>query len=105
VAGLALRPADEELSALRGGRVLLIEDDVIGGASLRLVVGALLGYKPRSLSLYPGHTRGVQHLENVPPEITKTYLAEGYLDPRQWPRYEAELVTFFGATPGDESGT
>jgi hypothetical protein len=89
--------AAEDLAVLKGRRVLLLEDDVIGGATLRLVVGALRGHAPQSLSLYLGHTRGVQHRENIPPEITKTYLAEDHLDTRQWLRYEAEFLAFFGS--------
>jgi hypothetical protein len=73
----------------------MIEDDVIGGATLRLVVKHLLSYEPQSLSLYLGHTKGIQHLRNVPPGITKTYLAEDCLDPISRPQHEAEFMAFF----------
>ena len=81
----------DDLSVLRGGRVLIIEDDVIGGRTLRLVVGHLKRFLPRSLSLYLGHTRGVQHLENVPAEIETTHLAEDRLD---WAGREADERSF-----------
>src|SRR5262245_17313760 len=58
----------DDLSVLKGSRVLLIEDDVIGGGTLRLVVGHLKQFSPASLALYLGHIRGIQHLRNVPKE-------------------------------------
>jgi hypothetical protein len=94
----------DDLTVLKGSRVLLIEDDVIGGRTLRLVVEHLRQYAPASLALYLGHTRGIQHLRNVPPEITATYLAEDHLD---WGRRrddEQSFVEYFGrlaSNPGE----
>jgi hypothetical protein len=89
----------DDLSVLKGGRVLLIEDDVIGGATLRLVAGHLTGFGPASLSLYLGHTKGIQHLKNVPVSFAAVYLAEDYLN---WERSgrtadEEAFTAFFGA--------
>src|SRR5215470_12933307 len=53
---------DDDLGAVKGQRVLLIEDDVIGGRTLRLVVECLQPFAPQSLALYLGHTKGIQHL-------------------------------------------
>jgi len=81
---------------MQGGRVLIIEDDVLGGRTLRLVVDHLKRFSPRSLSLYLGHTRGIQHLQNVPEEVVATYLAEDCLDWDSRAADEAACVDFFG---------
>jgi hypothetical protein len=86
----------DDLTELRDGRVLLVEDDVIGGGTLRLVIGYLERFSPRSLSLYLGHTSGVQHLRNVPPEIAAVYLAEERLDWRRRDTDEDDFTAFFG---------
>lgn len=85
----------DDLTAVQGKRVLLIEDDVISGSTLRLVVSNLQQYRPRSLSLYLGHTKEIQQLLNVPPEIRKIYIAEDCLDPLQREQHEAEFSRFF----------
>lgn len=85
----------DDLGVIKDAKVLLIEDDIIGGATLRLVVKHLLGYQPQSISLYLGHTKGIQHIQNVPPEITKTFLAEDCLPHSQRLQHEAELIEFF----------
>ena len=76
--------SEDDLAVLRGARVLLVEDDVIGGATLRLVVAALRAHAPASVSLYLGHSRFVQRLENVPAEIARTFIAEDVLDPNAY---------------------
>lgn len=73
----------DDLAVIRGKKVLLIEDDVISGLTLRLVIGGLQQYRPCSLSLYLGHCKHVQHVLNVPPEIKNIYIAEDCLDPLQ----------------------
>ncbi len=88
--------SDDDLSILRGGRVLIVEDDVIGGRTLRLVVSHLEQFSPRSLSLYLGHTKGIQHVQNIPKEIVRTYLAEDQLDWRRRDSDENSFVEFFG---------
>lgn len=85
----------EDFSVISGGKVLLIEDDVISGSTLRLVLTAVEKYAPRSLSLYLGHTKCFQRLQNVPPEFVKIYVAEDCLDPRDLQRHEDEFVEFF----------
>ncbi|HYT87968.1 MAG TPA: hypothetical protein VEL76_04555, partial [Gemmataceae bacterium] len=81
----------DDLVVLKGSRVLLIEDDVIGGGTLRLVVSYLKKFSPAALALYLGHTKGIQHLRNVPTEIGTTYLAEDHLD---WDRRAADEEAF-----------
>ena len=66
----------DDLSGIRGQRVLVIEDDVISGTSLRLVVTELLRHEPAEIHLFLGHSRVIQHLENVPTEIFRTYLSD-----------------------------
>ena len=90
----------DDLSVLRGGRVLLIEDDVIGGGTLRIVVAYLNPLAPQSLALYLGHTRGVQHLRNVPGEIDATYSAEDHLGWRRRQEDEEAFAGFFGRLCG-----
>jgi hypothetical protein len=87
----------DDCSAIRGRRVLVVEDDIISGVSLALVVSALATYAPRSLSLYLGRDKESQQLENVPELITEVYLAEDHLDPAERGRYDAEFVKFFGS--------
>jgi hypothetical protein len=94
----------DDLTVLQGGRVVLIEDDVIGGRTLRLVVAFLKQFSPRSLSLYLGHTKGIQHLRNVPEEITRTYLAEDVLDWRSRQVNEEAFGEFFRQFGGEGSG-
>lgn len=69
-----------DLATMAGQSVLLIEDDIIGGRTLRLVVEALRAHGVRALALYLGHSAGIQHLSNVPNAITRVYLAERDLD-------------------------
>ncbi len=92
----------DDLRVIRGGRVLILEDDVISGVTLQLVVKGLKHYEPRSLSLYLGRAKEDQQLENIPTEIEAVYLAEDHLDPGQREVYEAEFVrTFAGGSCGE----
>jgi len=81
----------DDLSAISGDKVLLIEDDVISGKSLRIVLQALDLYSPRSVSLYLGHTKSVQHFDNVPCQILITYVSEDYLQTDHWQQYIKNL--------------
>jgi hypothetical protein len=69
----------DDLSPIFGGNVLIIEDDVIGGGTLRIVVSELLKLRPRSVSLFLGHNKIFQHFDNIPKEIDKVYIAEDIL--------------------------
>ena len=85
----------DDLSVFKDSRVLLIEDDVIGGGTLRLVVGHLKQFSPASLAVYLGHTKGIQHVQNVPKDVVATYLAEDRLDWRQRQADEEAFVESF----------
>jgi len=90
----------DDLSPLRGQRVLILEDDVVSGLTLRLVVSALRPYRPRSLDLFLGRAKADQLLENVPPKIGTIYVAEDSLDPRLRAVYESSFATFFAKMRG-----
>jgi len=85
----------DDLSAIRGRRVLLIEDDVVSGISLDLVAKEVAQHEPSSVSLYLGREKDSQQLQNVPPQIDRVYLAEDCLDPAGRGRYESEFLDFF----------
>ena len=87
--------ATDDLSQIQGKRVLLIEDDVIGGGTLRLVMGHLSPLSPKEVSLYLGHNRGFLRLQNVPSTIHKIYLAEDELASHDWMQHEREFIEFF----------
>ncbi len=52
----------DDLSVIRGQDALILEDDVISGTTLTLVVKGLEKYSPRSLSLYLGRPKKAQFL-------------------------------------------
>jgi hypothetical protein len=66
----------EDLSVIKNKRILIIEDDIISGRSLQLVVGELLRNKPSEINLFLGHSKGIQHLDNIPLKISRTFIAE-----------------------------
>ncbi|MGE3820766.1 MAG: hypothetical protein AB7I30_15240 [Isosphaeraceae bacterium] len=86
-----------ELSEVGGGRVLLIEDDVVSGLTLELVVAALEAHRPASISVYLGRPADSQCPENVPPSVATVYLAETHLDPACRPRHEEEFIQTFSS--------
>lgn len=88
----------DDLSVLRDGRVLILEDDVISGLTLRLVVTALREFSPRSLALYLARRKEGQQLQYVPHEIQRVYLAEDFLDPAKRAQHESEFAKFFERT-------
>ena len=85
----------DDLSVIRGKRVLILEDDVASGLTLSFVVGAISDFNPRSLDLYLGRPKDGQVLENVDPAIGTVYLAEDYLAAEQRAEYEAQFAAFF----------
>ncbi len=85
----------DPLSAVSGGRVLLIEDDVVSGISLDLVMKEVARHGPSSVSLYLGRAKDSQQLENIPRQIDRVYLAEDSLDPVDRGRNESEFIEFF----------
>jgi hypothetical protein len=85
----------DDLWAVHGQRVLLIEDDVVSGISLDLVMTEVTRHEPSSVSLYLGREKDSQQLQNIPSQIDRVYLAEDSLDPASRGRYESEFFEFF----------
>ncbi len=86
----------DDLSGIKGRRVLVLEDDVASGMTLRLVLDAIRQWVPESIDLFLGRPKRQQVLEHIDPRVRKTYLAEDILREDQRPVYEAELVEAFG---------
>ena len=85
-----------DLSVIHAQHILVIEDDIIGGSTLQLVINELAAYSPKTISLYLGHHKCYQHLENVPKGISTVYIAEDTLKYQaDYASYERELYAFF----------
>jgi hypothetical protein len=87
--------AIDNLFQIVGGTVLIIEDDVIGGGTLRIVISELIRYKPHRLSLFLGHSKIFQHFENIPKEIEQVYIAEDILSDAYYAYREQEFIEEF----------
>jgi len=85
----------DNLDALGGKRVLILEDDVASGTTLRYVISELQEYEPRSIDLYLGRPKDGQVLDHVDPAIGTVYLAEDHLNPHRREEYETQFVDFF----------
>lgn len=85
----------KDLESIRGARVLLLEDDIVSGLTLSMVVQALRQFEPLALSVYLGRDKEGQQLQNVPGTIRRVYLAEDFLEPETYNRYEAEFLKEF----------
>ncbi|HKY62468.1 MAG TPA: phosphoribosyltransferase family protein [bacterium] len=74
------RPVEalDDLSRLRGKKVLVVEDDVHSGEPLRSLLAEIKPYRPSALNLYLGLPAFRQNLENVPPGFRKVYITEEY---------------------------
>ena len=91
----------DDLTDLRWARVLILEDDVVSGVTLRLVTEEVLrAFEPRSLSLSLGRPKDGQILENIGSEIKAIYLAEDFIDPADRETYQCEFVEFFSKRVG-----
>ncbi len=64
----------EDLGPIRGKKVLIIEDDVQSGLTLRTVLGRLRGFKAASYGLYLGNLGGFQKTANVPGQIRRIHM-------------------------------
>lgn len=85
----------DDLRVIRGKQVLILEDDVASGTTLRRVVSALQEFEPQSLDLYLGRSKDDQILDHVDPAIRTVYLAEDHLDPARRGEYESQFTAFF----------
>jgi hypothetical protein len=85
----------DDLAVIHRRRVLVIEDDIVSGTSLKLVMKELARHETSSVSLYLGREKDSQQLDNVPSQIDAVYLAEDVLDPADRGRYESAFLAFF----------
>lgn len=90
---------DLPAARVAGKRVLLIEDDVASGRTLRLVLAALLPLGPAAVDLYLGHSSGVQRLRNVPPEIGHVFLAGQVANVKRYAEWLAAFRDHWGDLP------
>lgn len=65
----------DDLSCLKGKRVLVVEDDIQSGATLRKLLEAIRVQKPEALGLYLGQPSYIQKLENVPEGFEQIYVS------------------------------
>lgn len=65
----------DDLQIIEGKVVIIVEDDVRTGATLQKLLHMLQQYKPKEIRLFLGQPSRFQLQENIPVEITKTYLA------------------------------
>lgn len=92
----------DDLEIICGKRVLILEDDVASGTTLRHVVNTLLEYEPQSIDLFLGRRKDSQILDAIHPAINKVFLAEEHLDAGRREQYEMNFVRFF-ESPAFES--
>jgi len=96
-------PPGEDLGAVGGRRVLVVEDDVCTGATLRAVLGAL-PVRPASVGLYLGSPAGLRKLTPVPPEVSQVHASAGEhdeaVDEFLWFLEERDMGAFRGTCPG-----
>jgi hypothetical protein len=93
----------DDLTVLAGGRVLVIEDDVVSGVSLGLVVAALQVHRPKQIAVYLGRRADGQFPENVPIGVDGIYLAETHLRLADRFRHEEDFFRVFGGPESAES--
>ncbi|MFO1519097.1 MAG: phosphoribosyltransferase [bacterium] len=67
----------EDLSILRGKRVLVVEDDVCSGATLNRLLKTLRRFGPfAEMGLYLGLPSVRQTAENIPPDFQRVFIAD-----------------------------
>lgn len=86
----------DDLSVITGQRSLVLEDDVISGVTIAMVMAELLQHQPSSLSLLLGRAKEDQQLDSIPAEFEAIYLAEDVLNESLRSEYEREFIAAFG---------
>lgn len=71
----------DNLKALKGKRVLVVEDDVRTGATLQKVLEAVQAHAPSQLGLYLGQREAYQLKKNIPVEFTDVFAAGEHTTP------------------------
>lgn len=93
--GIDYRKIDE-LGNLEGKRVLLIEDDVQSGITLRTVLRQIAGAGAASYSLFLGNRSLYQNLGSVPRTVSKVYLNGSESSCSGRDEMEQNLIDHFG---------
>jgi len=89
---------NDDLSSIKGKRLLILEDDVMSGKSLQLVVQEVSQHEPAHIELYLGHSKGIQHPENVSNVIEHIYFTEDIYAIHDPIQLEQEFQRFFRET-------
>jgi len=71
-----------DLSVLKGKRVLIVEDDVRTGATLKKIIDISNTYVPQELGLYLGLPKTFQRMENIPSNFKDVFVADGSREER-----------------------
>lgn len=66
----------DDLVQIEGKRVLVVEDDVRSGATLRKLLEVLAPHSPKELGLYLGARRSYQVFQNIPPQFQRVHFTE-----------------------------
>ena len=85
----------DDLEKVRSKRVLILEDDVASGTTLRLVVNALIDFEPNGIDLFLGRRKDSQVLDSIHPAIGRVFMAEDHLDAERRDEHEEVFVKFF----------
>ncbi|MFO1520412.1 MAG: phosphoribosyltransferase, partial [bacterium] len=87
----------DDLSALKGKRVLVVEDDVQSGATLRALLEALAPHAPSFLGLYLGAPPNRQITANIPKAFKRVVVTQidEALDERAFMRHLQRRETVF----------
>lgn len=84
----------DNLSILKGKKVLIVEDDIQTGATLEKLLEQLKEYAPAQMNLYLGQPERFQKKQNIPTAVTKTYIAgEGASEKAQAAAFRAFLLS------------
>jgi hypoxanthine phosphoribosyltransferase len=91
----------DDLSKLKGSRVLVVEDDVVSGATLRKLLPSLERHAPAELGLFLGSPSGRQLQMNIPASFRHVHIsddkvnADGDADADAFLRHLAEREVIF----------
>ena len=91
----------DDLSGVRGKRVLILEDDVASRTTLKLVDDRLREFQPGVIDLYLGRPKAAPVLEFIDPRIDKVYLAEDHLSANEESDRDRKFTAFFSERVAD----
>jgi hypothetical protein len=84
----------DDFSIVRFKRLLIIKDVVVSGGTLWNLAEGLSIFRPKSIDLFLGHSRCFQHLEKVPYQFRRTYLADEVICKSRYDAYDALVEEF-----------